>query len=274
MSALGRVAALYVYPVKSLGGLRLDAATVGDLGIDRDRRWMLVDDDGEFLTQRAHPRMALTHATPDGDAGFRATAPDAEPIALTPPPATAPRRSVRIWGDVVEAESYPGDVDAWFSRAIGMSCHLVYMPDDVHRPIDPTYAEPHDRAAFSDAYPLLLASRESLNDLNERLVERGVAPVVMERFRPNVVVEGTAGAYAEDGWRDLVIGEAAVRAVKPCARCVLTTVDPFTAETSPRGEPLRTLATYRTVNGKVLFAQNLLVQRGGTVRVGDAVLGA
>jgi len=271
VTTLGRVAALYVHPVKSLGGQRLDAAHVGDLGIARDRRWMLVDDDGGFLTQRVHPRMALAHATLDGATGVRVTAPDAEPLRLVPPPPDAPRRRVQVWDDTVDAQCHAASVDAWFTRAIGLSCHLVYMPDDVRRPVDPTYAGPGDRAAFSDAFPLLVASLESLADLNARLAERGVPSVGIERFRPNIVVEGTGAPFAEDAWTRVDVGEAALHVVKPCARCVLTTVDPETAVKSPRGEPLRTLATYRTRAGKTYFAQNALVRRGGVVRVGDVV---
>jgi hypothetical protein len=144
----------------------------------------------------------------------------------------------------------------------------------VRRPVEPAYAGPDDRAAFSDAYPILLLSRESLDDLNARLAERGVGRATVRRFRPNVLVERTSGAYAEDGWGAIAVGEAAMRVVKPCARCVLTTVDPETAEPSARGEPLRTLATYRTRGGKVLFAQNALVERGGAIRVGDEVRAA
>jgi uncharacterized protein YcbX len=178
---------------------------------------------------------------------------------------------VRVWDYEVEAQGYPAAVDAWFAHVLGRSCHLVYMPDDVVRPVDPHYAGPDDRAAFADAFPVLLLSRESLADLNARLQARGETPVGVERFRPNVVVEGVGAAFAEDGWHELTLGSAALRVVKPCARCVLTTVDPETGQPSARGEPLRTLATYRNRGGKVLFAQNALVVRCGTVAVGDAV---
>jgi uncharacterized protein YcbX len=270
---LGRVAELRVYPVKSLGGVRVARATVGELGLASDRRWMLVDDDGVFYTQRALPRMALARAEPI-DGGVRVTTAGRGPLELAPPAADAPRRRVRIWDDVVEAQTYPAEVDAWFAPLLERPCHLVYIPDDVRRPVDPTYAGPDDRAAFSDAFPVLLLSRESLADLNARLVGRGVTPAVVERFRPNVLVEGTSAPFAEDAWTDVWLGAAGLRVVKPCARCVLTTVDPATAEPSARGEPLRTLATYRTRGGKVLFAQNALVTRGGDVAEGDVLRGS
>jgi uncharacterized protein YcbX len=268
--ALARVAELRIYPVKSLGGVRVDRAEVGDRGLAMDRRWMLVDDAGVFFTQRTLPRMALAHAVPVDD-GVRVTAPGLDPLCVAPPPSDAPRRRVRVWDDEVEAQAYPSSVDAWFAHVLGRPCHLVYMPDDVIRPVDPRYAGPDDRAAFADAFPVLLLSRESLADLNARLDARGEAPVGVERFRPNVLVEGTGAAFAEDEWKAIALGGAALRVVKPCARCVLTTVDPETGQPSARGEPLRTLATYRTRGGKVLFAQNALVRRGGTVRIGDEV---
>ncbi len=270
---LGTVASLHLYPVKSLGGVRVDAAAVTDFGLALDRRWLLVDDGGTFLTQRTLPRMARAHATPSGAGAIRLTTPGHEPLDVVPPPPDAPRRIVQIWDDAVDAQCYDADIDAWCSEAIGHACHLVYMPDDVRRPVDPAYAGPDDRAAFSDGFPLLVLSDASLADLNARLAERGIEPVVVERFRPNVVVTDTA-PFAEDTWRDVAAGDVQLRIVKPCGRCVLTTVDPATAEVSPRGEPLRTLATYRTRGAKVMFAQNALVVRGGTLRVGDAVVPA
>lgn len=267
---LGRVTDLFVYPIKSLGGCRLESSAIGDLGVAGDRRWMLVDDDGVFLTQRVHPRMALAHVTPSGD-GCSVTAPGQRALDIVPPPRDAARRRVRIWDDVVDGTTYSAAIDAWFSTFIGAPVHLVYMADDVRRRVDPANAAPDDRAPFSDAYPLLVVSRESLADLNARLAEHGVPTVGIERFRPNVVVAETAGAFAEDAWKDVTIGAVRLRVAKPCGRCVLTTVDPATGVASPRGEPLRTLASYRTRDGKVLFAQNVLVRSTGRIAVGDAV---
>ena len=269
-ASLGRVAELRIYPIKSLGGVTLNRVTIGELGLAGDRRWMLVDEGGVFYTQRALPRMALVHAEPL-DGGVRVTAPGLGALELAPPPDDAPRACVRVWDDLVPAQTYAASVDAWFTQAIGRPARLVYMPDDVRRPVDPTYAGADDRAAFSDAFAVLLVSRESLADLNARLVARDVGAVGVERFRPNVVVEGTGAPFAEDGWGEIALGGAALRVVKPCARCVLTTVDPETGRPSPRGEPLRTLAEYRTRGGKVLFAQNALVVRGGEVAVGAEI---
>jgi uncharacterized protein YcbX len=263
------VADLWVYPVKSVGGMRVAASPVGALGLDRDRRWMLVDGDGRAVTQRERPAMARLAAALDGDGGATVTAPDGSAVHLAPAAPGAARRPVHLFDDVIEAAACPPAADAWFSARLGTRVHVVYLPDDVVRPVDPRYASPGDRAAFADGYPVLVASQASLDDLNLRLAGRALPPVGIERFRPNVLVAGTP-AYAEDGWRTLVAGDVALAFVKPCARCVITTVDP--ARGAPAGpEPLRTLAEYRRAGSKVLFAQNAVVRAAGTLRVGDAV---
>ena len=274
MTAEPRVAALYVHPVKSLGGVSVPSFDVGEFGPVGDRRWMLVDDDGTFMTQRTDARLALVRPALDGEfpGAFALHAPGLEPLRIGAPPADAPRRRVRVWDDVVEGAASPDAVDEWLTEALRRVCHLVYMPDDVWRQVDPTYAGPRDRTSFTDAFPLLVLSRESVADLNGRLAAKGVAPVDERRFRANVVVEGTGRPFAEDDWGDVRMGGAAVRVVKPCARCVVTTIDPDTAEASGRGEPLRTIAEYRTRNGKAMFAQNALVSATGTIAVGDAVV--
>ena len=276
-----RVASLHVHPVKSLRGVPVTAADVGDLGLALDRRWMLVDDAGVFLTQREDAGMTLlrTSLVPppgvDGSApvslahAVRVHAPSGATVDLAPPPPDARRRRVRIWAHEVEACDSAPELDAWFSEALGRTCHLMWMPDDARRPIDHQSAGPDDRAAFSDAFPVLVASQASLDDLNARLVAQGQAPVPMERFRPNVVVAGPAEPYAEDAWGRVRIADVALDLVKPCARCVVTTIDPETARGG--SEPLRTLSAYRKVGSKVMFAQNALVRAGGRVAVGDGV---
>jgi uncharacterized protein YcbX len=270
-----RVAALHVYPVKALGGIAVGESPVDGLGLARDRRWMLVDAGGRALTQREVPTLVRLATALLGDGGVRVTAPDGSTRDVHPTAGSAPRRPVRLFDDVVEAATYDRATDAWFAARVGVPCALVHLPDDVVRPVDPDYAEgAEDRAAFADAYPVLVASEASLADLNARLAARGAPAVPMARFRPNVVLAGDGMApFAEDAWRTLRVGEhddaVTLRLVKPCARCVVTTVDPATGATGR--EPLRTLAEYRRRDGKVLFAQNALVRRGGTVRVGDAV---
>jgi uncharacterized protein YcbX len=161
-----------------------------------------------------------------------------------------------VWSDRCAAQRGDPSADAWLSDFLGHACRLVFMPDEGVRPVDPRYAQPQDRTAFSDGFPLLLISQPSLDDLNSRLVE----PLPMLRFRPNLVVEGCA-PYAEDDWRHIRIGDLPLRVVKPCSRCKITTVDPYTAETG--SEPLRTLASYRRQGKQVYFGQNLIHDRPG-----------
>ena len=276
-----RVAGLWVYPVKSLGGIPLAAARVGPLGLAGDRRWMLVDPAGDALTQREHAALArfavalAGEAAPDQDhddppaPAIVVTAPDGERLALTPPAADAPRRAVRLFGDHVDALAAPPAADAWFGRHLGAPCHLVALPPDADRRVDPRYAAPDDRTAFTDGYPVLVANQASLDELNGRLAPRGAGPFGIERFRPNLLVAGAA-PWAEDGWTAVAAGDVRLALVKPCGRCVVTTVDPARGVFAGP-EPLRTLAEYRRAAGKVLFAQNAVVRAGGVVRVGDPV---
>jgi len=171
---------------------------------------------------------------------------------------------VGIWDDECEAIHPSQEASEGLSDRLGVPVRLVYMPDASRRPVDPDFARQGEITSFSDGYPLLIIGHSSLDDLNARLD----SPMGMERFRPNLVFTGGA-PYAEDGLRRFTIAGIRFQGVKPCARCVLTTVDPLTAETGP--EPLRTLSTYRTLGGKVLFGMNLLHEGEGVLRVGDAL---
>ncbi len=272
-----RVAGLWIYPVKSLGGVAVQEARVGDLGLEGDRRWMLVDAAGRFLTQREYAGLALGRAAVGAAGALTLVAPGLPALQVAPPPADAPRARVTVFDDEVDAAVAAPEAHAWATAWLGAPTRLVYMPDDAHRAVDPRYAGPQDRTAFTDAYPVLVASQASLDDLNARLAAAGEAPAGIERFRPNILVAAGAGealaAFAEDDWRALRFGGAAgggveLAVVKPCARCVITTVDQASAA---RGqEPLRTLAGYRKVGNKVLFAQNAVVRAEGVLRVGDA----
>jgi uncharacterized protein YcbX len=259
-----QVTALYCYPIKSCAGTEMTEAVVTSRGIEGDRGMMVVNPAGRFLTQREHPRMALIQPVASATS-LTVSAPGMPPLAVDRQ-GDGPRRAVIVWRDRCQAVDQGDEAAGWFSDFLGRSCRLVRLPDDVTRPVNPRYARrPDDQVAFSDGFPFLLLSEESLADLNARLA----APLEMRRFRPNIVVAG-AGAYAEDGWRHLRIGALTFDVVKPCQRCAITTVDQATAE---RGtEPLRTLATYRQVpSGGVMFGQNLLHDGEGYLRVGDAV---
>ena len=254
---------IHLYPVKSLRGLSPAFWFLDAFGLAQDRRWMLVDNEGAFVTQRQQARMALVNTALE-DGGLRLQAPAKADIYVAAPGSDAPMVQTRVWRDQVQARDAGAEAAAWFSKFIGEPVRLVYFPDDTLRPVDPSYAAAGDRTAFSDGFPLLLISEASLADLNARLVQ----PLPMRRFRPNLVVGGTA-PYAEDHWRRIRIGETTLRVVKPCSRCVITTIDPETAE---RGkEPLATLVQYRRRDNKVFFGQNLIHDGTGTLRLGDPV---
>lgn len=247
------------YPVKSCRGHDLDSATVEPWGLAGDRRWMLVDADGVAVTARQQPRLVLVTPHPDGG-GLRVTAPGAEPLEV-PRPAAGPQLDVQVWADKVAATPASDRAHAWFSAAIGVPLRLVYLDDPTRRPVDAAYGLDEDRVSFADSYPLLLATEESLAEVGSEFS--------MLRFRPNLVVTG-APAWAEDGWRRIRVGDATFRVVKGCSRCVLTTIEPDTAEKGP--EPLRTLAAFRRWGGKVWFGVNLVPDSPGAVlRVGDEV---
>lgn len=255
---------LYVYPIKSAAGISLDSARVDERGIRLDRRWMVVDENGTFVSQREAPRLALIQVSAYQD-GLTVKAPGMPSLELPLVPESKKRTLATVWGDAVESLRVGERADRWFGEFLGARCRLVYLPDDSVRPVDPDYGQPGDRVGLADGFPFLLISEASLDDLNERLEQ----PLPMNRFRPNLVVRGCE-PFAEDGWRRVRVGEIEFRVVKPCARCVIATVDQATAATGK--EPLRTLATYRKVGSNVLFGQNLIHDStGGSLRVGDAV---
>ncbi len=260
------VSEVHIYPIKSCGGLTLMAAEVGARGFVNDRRWMLVDPDGDFLTQREQARMALIQPALDPTC-LRLSAPGMTDFDL-PLDQAGRRVAVSIWHDSGVGAVDQGDqVADWFSRFLHTDCRLVRMADDTVRPVDQRYARPADQVGFADGFPFLVISEASLADLNARLDD----PLPINRFRPNIVVRDADAPYAEDGWRTIQIGAVVLDLPKACARCAITTTDQATAA---RGkEPLRTLAIYRQgPKGAPLFGQNAVHRAaGGTIRVGDSV---
>lgn len=262
---MARIRSLHVYPLKSAGGISLAAARVDEVGVEHDRRWMAVDERGRFLTQRSHPAMALLRTALD-DGALRVTGPGMSPLELsvaTPAREGAPVERVSVWDKDRDAVSCGADAAAWMTEYLGTPCRIV-------RSVVPPGTSPMGprntvRGGFADAFPALLVSTASLDDLNGRLFD----PLPMNRFRPNVVVEGVE-PYAEDAWRRARVGPVALVWRKACLRCVTTTTD---QETAARGlEPLRTLATYRRVpDGEVAFGVNVGFEGAGEVRVGDAI---
>lgn len=262
--SVARVTGISIYPVKSTAGIALDASRVEPHGLANDRRWMVVDDAGEMLTGRELPMLTRVRASLE-DGGLRLEGPGTAPLRVPAPAGAA--MPVRVWDDECRALAAGEGADAWLSTLLGTSCRLVFMHDPAQRAVDFDYGRPGDRVSFADGFPLLLISEASLADLNTRLDE----PASMRRFRPNVVVDG-CDAYAEDAWRDILVGDTPFEVVKTCARCVFTTVDPDTGEKHPSLEPLRTLATYRRgPSGGPLFGQNLIPRGPGTIRVGDEI---
>ena len=252
------------YPIKGMKPQHLEAAKIERRGLAHDRRWMLVDANGRFISQREHARLALMEVEVT-TAGLRVQAPGAEPLSVQKPLPEVARRTVQIWDDAVEAVLADERAHRWFSKVVGFDCQLVYMDEAAARPVDATYAvRSTDEVNFADGYPVLLTTEASLADLNARLK----TPVPMERFRPNLFVAGCA-PFEEDTWRQIRIGEVAFHVVKPCARCVVTTIDQDSGLAGK--EPLRTLATFRNQGNKVYFGQNLIPDAPGIIRVGDRV---
>lgn len=258
-----RVDGLYFYPVKSCRGTSLDVAEVGPRGIVADRQWMVVDERGEFVTQRELPRMALVSPRLV-DGVLELTAPGMPPLMVAPG-AHRERTQVRVWDDRCSAVDEGLEAAEWLSAFLQVSCRLVRIPDDEMRRANPEYASPNDQVGFADGFSFLLTSRASLDDLNRRLS----VPLPMNRFRPNIVVSGTE-AFEEDRWKRIRVDGITFAVAKPCARCAITTTNQDTAERSH--EPLRTLATFRHVAGRgVMFGQNLIHDRTGVIHVGAEV---
>lgn len=261
-----QVTELNIYPIKSTRRIALTASEVLPRGLPWDRRWMLVDDDGRFITARQHPRLATVQTAIDTDVlHVSATGHAAFSLPLRPPERHL--TDVTVWKDSVPAVLVGPQADAWFSEFLGLNCHLVQMTDDLVRGVNQDYGQAGDQVSFADGFPLLLISEASLADLNSRLRE----PVEMRRFRPNLVVDGDL-PYAEDGWRRIRVGEVEFAGVKNCSRCVFTTIDPDSGRMHPDKEPLRTLSSYRRrPEGGVYFGQNLIPRSPGVIRVGDPV---
>jgi len=260
-----KVGGLFVYPVKSCRGLSFDRYPVEARGLRHDRRWMVVDPDGQFVTQRTHPRLALVQVSID-ERWLVLGAKDTPPLALPiEPPPGAPWRKVRVWRDDVDALDCGQAAADWMSHWLCERVALVYMPEGVRRAVNPLHARADDVVGFADGYPLLVVTRASLDDLAERIGN----DIPMNRFRPNIVIEG-AERWAEDRWKRIRIADIPIRLPKPCARCVVTTTDQDTAE---RGiEPLKTLATFRRDGANVLFGQNAIPDAAGTLSIGQAVV--
>lgn len=243
------ISQLFIYPVKSLGGIEVTEAHLTDRGLRYDRRWMLVDGNNQFLTQREHPEMCLLQtAIQDNELIVydKNNPEDNIHVVLQPPPVSA-TIPVQVWDDACNAQLVSNAADAWFSAKLSMQCRLVYMPDSEKRKVDPEYAGENDITSFSDGYPLLIIGQASLDDLNSRLAK----PLSINRFRPNIVFTG-GKPHDEDIMAHVKINNIDLYGVKLCARCTITTINQATAEKAK--EPLKTLATYRMKNNKIYLS--------------------
>lgn len=260
------VSSLYIYPIKSLGGISLETARLTDRGFAYDRRWMLVDEENCFITQREFPQMSqlLVELREDGLLVRHRHTGDSLVVPFQP---TGAPCTVTVWDDTCQGQFVSPEADQWFSDRLSLPCRLVYMPETTLRKVDPDYAHGEEITSFSDGFPLLMIGQSSLDDLNSRLSR----PLVMERFRPNIVFTG-GSPFLEDEMAAFSIADIRFYAVKPCARCVITTIDLLTGEKGK--EPLRTLSSYRRHNNKLYFGQNLLFDMTPEVQnisVGDAI---
>lgn len=266
-----RVSGLFVYPIKSLGGIAMAEVEVGIRGFKNDRRWMLVDPDGTFLSQRTYPKMALLKPELTGDQlTIHCLDQPIEPLKIpAAPPTYAETLHVSVWDSQCQAVCIGKEQDEWFSTALNTACRLVYMPDTVIRPINPKYARQQEYVSFADGYPYLIIGEAALADLNGRLEQR----VPMDRFRPNIVYRG-GKPYEEDHWQTFRMGALTFRGIKPCPRCQITTIDQKTAVTGK--EPLKTLAKYRRQNNEVCFGLNACwvanKKMENVIRVGDEIV--
>lgn len=258
-----QVDSLFIYPVKSLAGIPVSSLRLDARGPAHDRRWMIIDEDGAFVTQRERPELArISTALTDGQVSIGIPGSGSHPLRVS-----VEQRNARVWRDWVKAfRAEPGPAQL-LSDFCGQSLDLVYMPDDCRRTADPHYAGAGQSVSFADGFPFLIANRASLDELNSRLE----CPVDIRRFRPNIVLTG-AQAWAEDHWPGIIVGMVAFNMVKPCSRCLITTVDPDSGLRAGDLQPLRTLGRYRLQPDGVMFGVNAVHQGTGPVKLGDPAI--
>ena len=257
-----QLSGIYFYPAKSLAGCSARDIEVDRFGLCGDRRWLVTNPAGRFLTQREHPRMALIRATPGRDSLELSARED---LIVVPVPGSGSReRLVQVWEDHARARDAGDEPARWLSEQLNTPCRLFYMPEDSVRLVDGLYAQTGETVSFADGFPILLVSQASLDDLNSKLT----TPVPMNRFRPNLVINGSA-PFAEDTWQRIRIGDMTFDVTKPCSRCVMPSIVQETAERDP--DINRVLAGYRRFDGQIYFGQNLLYQGGGRLSLGASV---
>lgn len=258
------LSAIYVYPVKSLAGISVRSWPVVKTGLKYDRKWMLIDNECQFLSQRRLPKMALINSAMT-EHSLILSAPGMNDLTLELEPKSGNVINSTIWHDQVDTLAISAKADNWFTQFLQTECRLVYQPDTAIRPVNPNFAKADDQTSLSDGFPFLLVSEHSLTALNRTMQLN----LPITRFRPNLVVSGCE-PYAEDIWREITIGTIGFRLPKPCARCSVPTIDHETGITGK--EPLTTLNRLRKWQNKVYFGQNALHDGLGILSVGDTVL--
>ncbi len=267
-SLVAEVSQIWIYPVKGLSGISLKTAHTTTRGLKHDRRFMVVDNQGVFLTQREHPVMS-TVWTEFLEDTLELSHADHDPVLVPLTPEPQPTRAVQVWSSTVQAHAVSAEADLWLSEVIGKPVQLVYMPDSSHRLCSDKFAKNGETMSFADGYPILLTLEESLAELNSRIKARDAKhhPLPMNRFRANIVLRGLP-AWSEDNFDQLQIGDAKFSAVKPCGRCQVTTTDQATGLVEGP-EPLLTLSSYRQTEVGIIFGMNLVVTKDGALRCGD-----
>jgi uncharacterized protein YcbX len=265
------ITSIHIYPIKSMGGISLTEAEVGMRGLQHDRRYMLVSEEGRFLTQRQTPEIGRFHLQYNTDqTGFLVTFQgDTLAIPLSLDHQNHQTQIANVWDDRVEVLSAPSQINQWFSQKLQRDVSLVYQHDNASRPVAPEY-QPNTQSthhvSLADGYPILVVSVASLSLLNQQIQHNNplAEPMEMSRFRPNIVVDNLQ-PHQEDSLGTFELNSTTLHITKPCSRCILTTIDPITLE---RGdEPLRTLSTYRKENNKILFGANALCLKPGKIRL-------
>jgi len=265
------LSAINIYPIKSAAGISLTVSIVENTGLAFDRRFVITDLAGMFITGRSHPTITLINCTLTAQ-GLMLNAPNMATLTVNYQDFSNHYENIHVWNDTISAQHCSVLINAWFSEYLGMPCQLVYFGENSTRQVKRYEHDNNIKLSFADGYPLLLISQASLNDLNQRLSISNQLPVSMAQFRPNLVVDNTL-AFAEDGWKKIRIGEVEFEIAKPCSRCIFTTIDPKNAEKHQSQEPLTTLKKYREDQQKkeIMFGQNLVALNQGQIRVGDTI---
>jgi len=254
---------LQVYPIKGCGGVSLEAVEIDEFGFKGDRRFMVVDDQGLFMSQRKHQEMCLIRTTLDG--GFLTVSFSGMIDLVIDPSMETNNIPVRIWDDEVMATDLGDGASLWFSKVLRQKTRLVTIGPKFNRNVQISDSVYSSKMHFGDACPILVTTTASLDELNARLKK----PVPMNRFRPNLVIDGTE-PYAEDTWKYIRIGDQILQFGKKCGRCTVTTIDQDTGEAG--AEPLKTLSKYRKEGSKVCFGSYYLPITKGIIRVGDEIV--